>query len=212
VSSLLDTTGAVGRLETVKAAFLILALPLLAAACGGTNASSSGTTTASAPPPATTTGSTSTVTFTQGSTQTVIAKCTAADVTVSAKGGDAGAGHRSSVFVLTNTTQAPCSVDGYPGMAFLDASGAVVRGTVERGDSYLFSDPGPSLVVLQPGDAASYSLGWSEANGATCATSTKVQVTPPDDTNHATLLSQVVVCPGRPVTVSAVVAGDAGAG
>jgi hypothetical protein len=193
-------------------AIILLALPLFVAACGGTNASSHGTTLASAPPPAATTSSTATVTLTQGSTQTVLAKCTAADLSVSAKDGDAGAGHRSTVFVLANATQTPCSVDGYPGMAFLDASGAVVRGTVERGDSYLFTDPGPSLVVLQPGDAASYSLGWSEANGATCATSTKVQVTPPDDTNHATLLSQVVVCPGRPLTVSAVVAGTAGAG
>jgi hypothetical protein len=196
----------------VRAALVLLALPLLVAACGGTNASSGATTAASPPPPATTTASTTTQsTSTEGSTQTVLAKCTATDLTVSAKDGDAGAGHRSTIYLLTNTTQTPCSIDGYPGMAFLDASGTVIRGTVARGDSYLFTDPGPSMVVLQPGDAASYSLGWSEANGATCATATKAQVTPPDDTNHATLLSQVVVCPGRPLTVSAVVAGDAGA-
>jgi hypothetical protein len=142
---------------------------------------------------------------TQGSTQVAISRCTTADLTVSAKDGEAGAGHRSTIFVLTNATQTPCSIYGYPGMAFLDASDNVLRDTVARGD------PGPATVLLQPGDAASYSLEWSEANGATCATSAKVQVTPPDDTNHATLLSQVVVCPGRPLTVSAVVAGDAGA-
>jgi Protein of unknown function (DUF4232) len=203
MSSLLDMTAAVGRLMSVKAALFVLALPLLAAACGGTNAST-GATTATAPaPPATT--STTAPTVTEGSTQTVLSACTTADVTVSAKDGEAGMGHRSTIYVLTNATQTPCSIDGYPGMAFLDASGNVLRGTVARGD------PGPASVLLQPGDTASYRLDWSEANGATCVTSAKVQVTPPDDTNHATLLSQIVVCPGRPLTVSAVVAGDAGA-
>jgi Protein of unknown function (DUF4232) len=146
---------------------------------------------------------TTAATVTEGSTQVVIASCTTADLTVSAKDGEAGMGHRSTIYVLTNSTQTPCSIYGYPGMAFLDGSDNVLRDTVARGD------PGPATVLLQPGDAASYSLDWSEANGATCVTSTKVQVTPPDDTNHATLLSQVVVCPGRPLTVSAVVAGDA---
>ncbi len=203
MSSLLDTTAAPGRLESVKVALLILALPLLAAACGGTNASS-GATTAAAPPPATT--STTTTVTTEGSTQTVVSACATADLTVSAKDGEAGMGHRSTVYVLTNATQTPCSIYGYPGMAFLDASDNVLRDTVARGD------PGPATVLLQPGDTASYTLDWSEANGATCATSTKVQVTPPNDTNHATLLSQIVVCPGRALTVSAVVAGDAGGG
>ncbi len=177
---------------------------MLVAACGGSNASS-GATTASAPPAPATTGSTATVTSTEGSTQTVVAKCTASGLTVSAKDGEAGMGHRSTIYVLTNSTQTPCSIYGYPGMAFLDGSDTVLRDTVARGN------PGPATVLLQPGDAGSYTLDWSEANGETCATAAKVQVTPPDDTNHATLLSQVVVCPGRPLTVSAVVAGDAGA-
>jgi hypothetical protein len=190
-----------------RAAFLV-ALPLVAAACGGMNASSHDTTTASsAPPPATTTAGTSTATapvLTQGSTQQVLARCGAAGLTVSAKDGPSGMGHRSTTYVLTNATQTPCSLEGYPGMAFLDASGSVLRDTVARDGET------PAPVVLQPGDAASYSLYWTEANGATCATSAKVVVTPPNDTNHAELLSQVVVCPGRPLTVSPVVAGSTG--
>ena len=132
MSSLLDTTAAAGRLESVKAALLILALPLLAAACGGTNASS-GATTAAAPPPATT--STTTTVTTEGSTQTVVSACATAGLTVSAKDGEAGMGHRSTVYILTNATQAPCSIYGYPGMAFLDASDNVLRDAVARGDS-----------------------------------------------------------------------------
>jgi len=184
-------------------AALLLAIPLLAAACGGTKTSAPGTppaATTSAPPPAATTAPV----VTQGSTQQVIARCSAAGLTVSAKDGESGMGHRSTIYVLTNATDAPCSLEGFPGMAFLDASGAVLRDTVARGDGT------PAPVLLQPGDAASYSLDWTEANGATCATSAKVVVTPPNDTNHAELLSQVVVCPGRPLTVSPVVSGDGG--
>jgi hypothetical protein len=95
-------------------------------------------------------------------------------------------------------------------MAFIDAAGATLRDTVARGSAYLFTDPGPTAVVLQPAESASYSLGWSVANGATCATSATVEITPPNDTGHLTIPSQVVVCPGRPLTVSAVVPGARG--
>jgi len=186
----------------MRRAALLLAIPLLAAACGGTKASAPGT------PPATTTSAplltSPSVTATVSAPIVEIDACTAAGLTVSAKDGESGMGHRSTIYVLTNATDAPCSTEGFPGMAFLDASGAVLRDTVARGDGT------PAPVLLQPGDAASYSLDWTEANGATCATSAKVVVTPPNDTNHAELLSQVVVCPGRPLTVSPVVTGDGG--
>jgi hypothetical protein len=186
----------------MRRALLLLALPFLAAACGGAKTSAPGTppaATTSAPPPAATTP-----TVTQGSTQPALPRCSAAGLTVSAKDGESGMGHRSTIYVLTNETQSPCSLEGFPGMAFLDDSGAVLRDTVAR------SDATPAAVVLRPGDAASYSLDWTEANGATCATSAKVVVTPPNDTNHAELLSQVVVCPGRALTVSPVTAGADG--
>jgi Protein of unknown function (DUF4232) len=119
-------------------------------------------------------------------------------------------GNRSTVYVLTNAGQDPCRLYGYPGMAFIDAAGATLRDTVARGSAYLFTDPGPTAVALQPAESASYSLGWSVANGATCTTSATVEITPPNDTGHLTIPSQVVVCPGRPLTVSAVVPGAHG--
>ena len=188
----------------MRRAPLLLAIPLLAAACGGTNASAPGTPTTTARNPPLLTSPTMTGTV---STPVVeIDACTTADLTVSAKEGASGMGHRSTIYVLTNTAGVPCSTEGFPGMAFLDASGSVLRDTVARGDGT------PAPVVIKPGDAASYSLDWTEANGATCATSAKVLVTPPNDTSHAELLSQIVICPGRPVTVSAVVPGEAGPG
>lgn len=139
-----------------------------------------------------------------------IPACRSADLRATESQGDAGVGNRSTVYVLTNATQDPCRLYGYPGMAFLDAAGATLRDTVARGSAYLFTDPGLAAVVLQPAESASYSLGWSVANGAVCATAATVEITPPDDTGHLTIPSQVVVCPGRPLTVSAVVPGVRG--
>jgi len=188
----------------MRRALLLLAIPLLAAACGGAKTSAPET------PPATTTSApllTSPALTTSVSAPLVeIDACTTADLAVSAKEGASGMGHRSTIYVLTNTTGVPCSTEGFPGMAFLDASGNILRDTVARGGGT------PAPVVVKAGESASYSLDWTEANGATCATSAKVLVTPPNDTSHAELLSQVVICPGRPVTVSAVVPGEAGPG
>ena len=140
-----------------------------------------------------------------------VAACRSTDLQASEAQGDAGVGNRSTVYVLTNASQSACRLYGYPGMAFLGASGDVLRDTVERGSAYLFTDPGPAAVVLEPAETASFSLGWSVANGAVCATSDRVEITPPDDTGHLAIASQIVVCPDRPLTVSAVVPGAHGA-
>jgi hypothetical protein len=183
-------------------AVALIALPLLAAACGGSKTAARETTTAAAPAPP----STTTVTFTAtvGTAPVTVPACTSADLQATEKQGDAGVGNRSTVYVLTNAVQDPCRLYGYPGMAFVDAAGTTLRDTVARGSAYLFTDPGPAAVVLQPAESASFSLGWSVANGAVCATSATVEITPPNDTGHLTIPSQVVVCPGRPLTVSAV--------
>ena len=147
-----------------------------------------------------------------GTAPVTVPACRSGDLKATEKQGDAGVGNRSTVYVLVNATQDPCRLYGYPGMAFLDPGGATLRDTVARGSAYLFTDPGPAAIVLQPAESASFSLGWSVANGAVCATSATVEITPPDDTGHLTIPSQVVVCPGRPLTVSAVAPGTSGAG
>ncbi len=186
---------------------LLLVVPLVAAACGGGAKTAA---TEQPPPTATTTQSAPTISVIVSTTPPPIPTCTSAGLQATEKQGDAGVGNRSTVYVLTNAGQDPCRLYGYPGMAFIDSAGATLRDTVARGSAYLFTDPGPTAVVLQPAESASYSLGWSVANGATCATSATVEITPPNDTGHLTIPSQVVVCPGRPLTVSAVVPGARG--
>jgi hypothetical protein len=184
---------------------LLLVVPLVAAGCGGAKTAAT-----EQPPPATTTQSTGTIIVTVSTTPVPTPACTSSGLKATETQGDAGVGNRSTVYVLTNAGQDPCRLYGYPGMAFIDAAGATLRDTVARGSAYLFTDPGPTAVALQPAESASYSLGWSVANGATCTTSATVEITPPNDTGHLTIPSQVVVCPGRPLTVSAVVPGAHG--
>jgi hypothetical protein len=96
-------------------------------------------------------------------------------------------------------------------MAVLGAAGAVLRDVVERGSGYLVTDPGPSRVILVPGRAASYSLGFSGDVVEGCADGARVRITPPDERAFLTVSSVVTVCPGQPLKVSALVRGTGGA-
>jgi Domain of unknown function (DUF4232) len=192
----------------------LLALPLLAAACGGGRHAAATTTRAAttrsvapAPPPATTATTVATTTA-----PAPVPTCGTSDLSLAAAAGQAGLGHASTVFVLTNASKDACRVDGYPGMAFLSASGSVVLGTVQRGSSYLFDDPGPQPIVLRPGDKASFSLGWTRPNGRSCREAAQAEVTPPDETTHLTVSARTTICPGDSPTVSALVPGDRGVG
>ncbi len=196
-----------------RAAVLLLAVPLLAAACGGSRRSAPTATTAPVTTQPTTTKAATTAATTTATTTNApaAAACTTSDLSASVGATQAGVGHRATAYVLTNSSSAACRLDGYPGMAFLGGDGTVLRDTVERGSGYLFQDPGPSALMLRPGDEASFSLDWTAANGRVCSTSARVEITPPDEVAHLTLPSRITVCPGDPPTVSALVAGSGGA-
>jgi len=72
----------------------------------------------------------------------------------------AGLGHRSQTLRLTNSTDAPCVVEGYPDVAFADQNGHELDVTVEHGGSYLAADPGPTRFELPAGASAVTTLGW----------------------------------------------------
>lgn len=143
------------------------------------------------------------------------ARCTNAALAASQGVGQAGAGSVSAVFVLTNKGSRTCVLGGYPGMAFIGQGGTVLRSTVKRGGTTLFTNPGPKVITLKKGAAASYSLGFTEPQSAKCARTTRVRITPPGSTTQLSLATAgakaAYVCPGQPMVVSAMVAGRAGA-
>ncbi|MGV9940538.1 DUF4232 domain-containing protein [Streptomyces sp. NPDC003401] len=165
-------------------------------ACGGGGADGTGSapassslsasvsTSASSPPPP----SPSTATSAQTSTAPVAAspappsaaggRCRTAELRASVGRGDPGAGQRNFPVVLTNASGRTCTVRGYPGAAFLDASGRQLGPDPRREPG-----AGPVTVTLTPGGSAWAGLTFShpEVSGAEAATPTTLVVTPPDE-------------------------------
>lgn len=193
-------------------ALLACAVPAGCGAATRTSATTGSTTAPERTVPAASVPGAATATVTTATAAARPARCAAASLSAAEHGGEAGAGNRSTVYLLTNEGAAPCRLDGYPGMAFLSATGRVLQGTVRRGSSYLFDDPGPSELELARGESASFALGWSVPNGRACNWSATVEITPPDDRDHLTIPSKIAICPGEAPTVSAVVPGARGPG
>ncbi|MFJ8630566.1 DUF4232 domain-containing protein [Streptomyces sp. NPDC093568] len=161
--------------------------PLTACADGGdsagavrTPAGTSGRTTGAATPtvgsPTTepgTTGTTSPATRSGGSD----ARCHTSELRAAIGRPSPGAGQRNFPIVLTNTGDRTCSVRGYPGAAFVDASGEQLGPDPKR------SPDTPTTVTLTPGRSAWAGLTYAspEISGARTARPAALLVTPPDE-------------------------------
>ena len=73
---------------------------------------------------------------------------------------DAGAGNRYGKFVVTNSSTAPCTLNGYSGFQLQTADGTAVPTKLERK-----ADPGPKAISLAPGAKAVANLHWSVVPG-----------------------------------------------
>ncbi|MFE7646894.1 DUF4232 domain-containing protein [Streptomyces phaeoluteigriseus] len=105
-------------------------------------------------------------------------RCHTSELRASVGRNDPGAGQRNFPVVLTNASDRTCTVRGFPGAAFLDASGRQVGPDPRRAPN---SDP--VTVTLAPGRSAWAGLTFShpEVSGAEAAAPTTLLVTPPDE-------------------------------
>ena len=117
--------------------------------------------------------------------------CRTGQLAISLSGGDAGLGHRSKVVVFRNTGPASCVLQGYPGVALLDADGRQVAQAKRTPNGYMggLRAGTPPLVTLASGDSASATVEALafDANGNACPPSAGVLVTPPDETRSLRL-------------------------
>jgi hypothetical protein len=115
-----------------------------------------------------------------------------------------GAGQRYTALVLTNTGTKECDLRGFAGVSLVDASGKQIGQPASREGSE------GARVMIQPGGTASATLHTSAAGmGAQCdATSTKLRVYPPDNTESLMIAAAYIACGGFRVTT--LVAGSAG--
>ena len=68
-------------------------------------------------------------------------------------------GLRSDLLLLTNCGSAPYEVNGYPDLQLLDAEQQPLDVAVVQG-SGIVEDPGPSPLVVAPGETAAATLSW----------------------------------------------------
>jgi hypothetical protein len=104
-------------------------------------------------------------------------RCHTSELRASVGRNNPGAGQENFPIVLTNTSGRTCTVRGYPGAAFLDASGR------RLGPDPVRSSGTPVTVALAPGRSAWAGLSFSnpEISGARAATPASLLVTPPDE-------------------------------
>jgi hypothetical protein len=110
-------------------------------------------------------------------------RCHTSELRASVGRNDPGAGQENFPIVLTNTSSHACTVRGYPGAAFVDASSRQLGPDPKR-------QPGTaSSVTLAPGGSAWAGLSFSnpEVSGAHAATPASLLVTPPDARDHLTV-------------------------
>ncbi|GGL63776.1 lipoprotein [Streptomyces fumigatiscleroticus] len=90
---------------------------------------------------------------------------------------DPGAGQRNFPVVLTNVSDRTCTLHGYPGAAFVDASGA------QLGPDPVRSPGTATTVEVAPGRSAWAGLSYADPqiSGARGATPAALLVTPPDE-------------------------------
>jgi hypothetical protein len=103
---------------------------------------------------------------------------------VSMSGYTIGGGQWGIIITLTNTGPAPCSLYGYPGLGLQDGAHHVLASQTHWGPTYFAHDPGPSLIVLAPGQAASASVALSQGNQYT-PFAQYLEVTPPGNYRYA---------------------------
>ncbi|MFE3407691.1 DUF4232 domain-containing protein [Streptomyces mirabilis] len=134
----------------------------------GTGAAPTGSLT----PSAAASNSSSTGSGSSGST-----RCHTSELRAKVGANNPGAGQENFPVVLTNTSHRTCTLRGFPGAAFVDASGKQLGPDPRR------SADTPTTVTLTPGRSAWAGLTFSNPgiSGARTATPASLIVTPPDE-------------------------------
>jgi hypothetical protein len=204
------------HIQRVALAAALLALGT--AGCGGSNSATSvrtvtatqsptGSASTSAPPAS----GTETTTSAASSTTLAVAgpACTASELKLASEGTNGALGTIVAYFSLRNVSQRACHSYGYPGVLFLDRSGAPLPTNAIRTTHDQLGYTPLSEIVLAPGKLASFRIVASLiGSGAGCPTAYGLQAIAPDDTAtmRATISGGLFEC--KTVTVSPLALGN----
>lgn len=104
-------------------------------------------------------------------------RCHTSELRAAVGRNDPGAGQENFPVVLTNKSSRTCTLRGYPGTAFVNASGTQLGPDPER------TSGSPVTVTLRPGQSAWAGLTFSnpQISGAKTAKPASLVITPPDE-------------------------------
>jgi hypothetical protein len=176
------------KTATVRRLLLACPIAVLLAACGSSNRAASSAPAPSGNPPATTSapGPAATATTGPATTTTSAGLCRAPGLHLSFLGQQGATGHGELGFSLRNTTSTACHTFGYPGILFLDSTGAPLPTSSIRSTQDFFGTVPERPLQLGPGESLSFRVGVTHSgaggSNAGCTTAAALQVIPPDDT------------------------------
>jgi hypothetical protein len=144
----------------------------------GTGAAPTGSSTSSAAASnSSSTSNSSSSSSSTGSGSSGSTRCHTSELRATVGANNPGAGQENFPIVLTNISHRTCTLRGFPGAAFVNASGKQLGPDPKR------SAATPTTVTLTPGRSAWAGLTFSnpEISGAKTATPATLIVTPPDE-------------------------------
>lgn len=156
-----------------------------------------------------TSSTTSSTTTTTTTSPAALATCLPTQLHIAVAGSEGAAGTTEISFSLTDSSAVSCTMYGYPGMLLLSAGGAGLPTVVTRGGGLSFENIAPTNVVLNPGQAAFFNLGYNDVTQGTtsCSSAPQVEITPPNDTSYSVVpVPQINACGNGALNVSAVFA------
>lgn len=102
-------------------------------------------------------------------------RCSAYHLVTALEDPVATGGNTGAVLVAGNNGKAACTIRGYPKLG-LTRHGAHVPSTTTDGPTYFQSDPGPSVIVLQPHATATAYVGYGTVSGSGNVTASRLTV------------------------------------
>jgi hypothetical protein len=134
-------------------------------------------------------------------------RCATTALSGSVAGGSGAAGTIETTVALKSTSATPCVLSGYPGLQLLGPAGASLPTQVVRKGGYSFTSMAPTTVTLANGQSAYFNIGYSDVPVGTeqsCPSSSSLEVTPPDATDHLVVPAVLSPCGGGTLVVSPV--------
>jgi hypothetical protein len=125
----------------------------------------------------------------QSSASSTVSECSYGQLEIASTSGTGGlAGHIGIPFLIANTGNKACTIEGFPALTFY-SRGTKLKTTVRHGRSEIYAEPKPTLVTIGPDGVATFALSYTDGynpgrNSAACNVNAVQVVLPTINPEH----------------------------